>query len=211
MEPPAAETGADVYTVDFTVTTGPNNRWMTQMGQPVLGLDDRGAMDTEMLTYTTVPLAEDLQVTGTPVVSLQLSSTHADGAFLVYLEDVDPEGRSRYVTEGGLRAIHRKVSENPHFAQKTPYHSFAEADAQPLVPGETAELAFQLWPISVLFRKGHRIRLAIAGADDENFLRVPAEGAPTITVARNAAHVSLLDLPVVAPGAERPHSSGSGH
>ncbi len=48
-----------------------------------------------------------LLVTGTPIVTLQVSSTHEDAAFLVYLEDVAPDGRSRYITEGGLRAVHR--------------------------------------------------------------------------------------------------------
>ena len=43
------------------------------MGGPVLSLDDRGTMDERMLTYTTAPLTEDLQVTGTPVVRLRMS------------------------------------------------------------------------------------------------------------------------------------------
>ena len=33
----------------------------------------------------------DVQITGTPEVQIQLSSTHDDGAIFVYLEDVDDE------------------------------------------------------------------------------------------------------------------------
>ena len=190
-------TGVDEYAVDFGVSTGTTNRWSTQMGGPVLNLDDRGAMDERMLVYTSAPLTEDLQVTGTPVAHLRLTSDHADGAVLVYLEDVDPDGRSRYVTEGGLRFLHRKLSRNPAFEQVEPFHSFAEADALPLVPGEEAELAFELWPTSVLFRAGHRIRVAIAGADADSFARVPAQGTPTLRIGRSTEAPSFVELPVI--------------
>jgi len=186
--------GTDSYTVDFGVTTGSTNRWTTQMGGPVRDLDNRGAMDARMLTYTTAPLEHDLEVTGAPVVMLEVSSDHADGAFFVYLEDVDPAGRSRYVTEGGLRAVHRRPYEPKHLGE--PLHSFRQDDALPLVPGEMTELEFRMWPTSVLFRKGHRIRVAIAGADADTFDRLPAEGTPTITLHRGRSGSSIL-LPVI--------------
>ena len=196
-----AGSGHDRYAVDFSVSTGTTNRWTTQMGEPVLRLDDRGAMDARMLAYTSPPLAEDLQITGTPVVTLWLRSSRDDGAILVYLEDVDPEGRSRYLTEGGLRALHRRLSANPYFAQAPPYHSFAAADAEPLMPGEPAELAFQLWPTSARIRAGHRLRLAIAGADADTFDRVPADGEVEIKVGWGGAEASLIELPVVTMSA----------
>jgi len=65
-----------------------------------------------------------------------------------------------------------------------------------LVPGEMAELTFELQPISVLIKKGHKIRVAIAGADKDNFNRIPAQGTPTITVARNKKYSSFITLPV---------------
>jgi len=193
---PEAPVGDDSYVVDFDVTTGSNNRWMTQMGQPVLGLHDRRKMDERMLIYTSRPLPFDVEITGYPVISLMAASTHADGAFLAYLEDVSEDGRSVYVTEGGLRAIHRKVSESP-YNESGPYHSFAEKDAMPLVPGEIAEITFKLLPTSVLIRTGHRIRVAVAGADKDILGRIPAEGTPTITVSRNKKHASYIDIPVI--------------
>ena len=167
------------------------------MGNPVLNIDDRGPMYARMLVYDTQPMEQDLQITGTPVVSLHVESDNADGALLVYLEDVDPNGVSRYLTEGGLRVIHRTVSTNPHFDQNAPYHSFNREDAAPLVPGQVAEVTFQLWPTSVLIQRGHRLRLAIAGADAETFDRVPETGTPVVVVHRTAAHPSRVDLPVV--------------
>ena len=87
-----------------------------------------------MLTYTSSPLPRDMQITGSPVASLYVTSNDSDGLFIVYLEDVTPDGRSIYVTEGGLRAIDRRVSVSPEVPWLTPYHSFNMEDAQPLIP-----------------------------------------------------------------------------
>jgi len=78
-----------------------------------------------------------------------------------------------------------------------PYHSFLKKDAMPLVPGQLAELKFGLQPISVLVKKGHRLRVAIAGHDKDTFIRIPAEGAPTIVVQRNTRGLSMIELPVI--------------
>jgi predicted acyl esterase len=66
-----------------------------------------------------------------------------------------------------------------------------------LKPGEVAELKFGLQPISVLIRKGHRLRIAIAGHDKDTFIRIPADGTPTIAVQRNKAALSSIELPIV--------------
>ena len=79
----------------------------------------------------------------------------------------------------------------------SPYHSFKRADMMPLVPGEVAELSFGLLPTSALIRKGHRIRIGIAGHDAGTFLRIPASGTPVISVERNSVHASYIDLPVI--------------
>ena len=52
-----------------------------------------------------------------------------------------------------------------------PAHSFLRKDAEPLIPGEAARIRFALYPTSVLLRKGHRIRVALAGADASVFQR----------------------------------------
>ncbi|HEX8179880.1 MAG TPA: CocE/NonD family hydrolase [Pyrinomonadaceae bacterium] len=194
---PQAANGADTYQVDFEVTTGEQNRWHTQLGGPVK-YPDRAAADERLLTYTTQPLAADMEITGYPVIDLFVTSTHTDGNFFVYLEDVDEQGHVTYLTEGQLRALHRKISKaRPPYNSPVPYHSFKRADAQPLVPGATAELRFGLLPTSVLIRRGHRLRVAIAGHDKSAFARVPADGTPTINVARNRRYASAIELPVV--------------
>ena len=63
-------------------------------------------------------------------------------------------------------------------------------------PGEVAELTFDLRATSVQFKKGHRIRIALAGADNGNFARYPTEGNPTILVQHNARFASHITLPI---------------
>ena len=197
---PTAEMGTDRYTVDFEATSGLYNRWweMGAIENKTVIYGDRADADRRLLTYTSPPLAEDTEITGYPVVTLYVTSTETDGAFYVYLEDVDEKGRVTYVTEGLLRALHRKVStdEAPYRLQ-VPYHSFKLADTMPLIPGEGTELTFGLLPTSVLIRRGHRLRIAIAGHDQGTFVRIPAEATPVITVARNSQHASCIDLPIV--------------
>ncbi len=195
---PVSDAGADSYEVDFEATTGTSNRWHTQDGVTPVVYPDRATADARLLTYTSPPLAEDTEITGYATVTLWVASTHEDGAFFAYLEDVDESGRVRYVTEGVLRAIQRKISDAaPPYPLFVPYHTYRRADAMPLVPGEVAEVTFGLQPTSVLIAKGHRIRIAIAGADKDTFARVPVKGTPTLTIERTATHPSYVRLPVI--------------
>lgn len=194
---PLKETSSDVYKVDYSTTTGLNSRWWTGIGLPMLNLADRREADKKMLTYTSEPLDYDMQITGWPVISLEVASTHEDGAFIAYLEDVDPTGKSTYVNEGGLRALHRKISQNPVNGIPVPYHSFKQQDSAPLTPGKITNVSFEMIPTSVLIKKGHRIRIAIAGADKDNFQRIPSEGNPVITLHHSRTNISFVDLPIL--------------
>jgi putative CocE/NonD family hydrolase len=196
-EAPATQDGEDAYTVNFESRSSDDPRWTA----PLFGdtwYENRRWEDEDLLVYQTLPLTEAIEVTGYPVIHLNVASSHSDGAFIVYLEDVDQYGRVRYVTEGALRAIHRKVSDDPApWKRPTPYHSFRSEDAMPMVSGEVAELAFGLHPTSVVFQVGHRIRIAIAGHDASAFRRVPESGTPEIRVQRSAVYPSYIELPVI--------------
>jgi putative CocE/NonD family hydrolase len=162
---------------------------------------DRATQDQRLLVYETPAMTEDVELTGHPVVSLQVRSTATDGAFFVYLEDSFPDGTVVYLTEGELRAVHRKVSsEKPPVAVFGPYHTFKRADAMPLVAGEVAEITFDLLPISTIIRAGHRIRVAIAGHDSDTFTRYPADETPVLQFQRNAQYASWIDLPLQSRG-----------
>jgi predicted acyl esterase len=122
--------------------------------------------------------------------------------FIAYLEDVAPDGRGPLVSEGMLWALHRRLQPaSGPLGGIVPLHSFRRADAWPLVPGEVAELQFDLLPTSYRFRAGHAIRLALAGADRDHFAQIPAGAAPTWWVQRHARAPSHLMLPVVSASA----------
>ncbi len=192
---------ADTYAVDFTAGSGTANRWLTPLGGRPVMYRDRAAEDRRLLTYTSDPLEGPLEITGTPVVELYVSSTHPDGAFHVYLEEVGPNGKVTYITEGILRALHRRLSGGrPPFTPLGPWHSCKRSDAEPLVPGEPAEVRFGLYATSVLVPRGHRLRVAVAGHDASAFARYPQEGRPVLHVWRDAARPSGIILPVRAPG-----------
>jgi len=193
---PSDEQGQDIYTADFTATTGTNSRWYTQVTSGDVLYPERAAADANLLTYTSAPLEQAVEITGNPVVTLYVASSEADGAFHVYLETVAPDGSVTLITEGVLRGLHHQISANAPYTPVGPYHSLREADAAPLVPGEIAELQFSLYATSVLIEPGYQMRVAIAGADAENFQHYPAEGTPIITIYRNSVYASSIDLPV---------------
>ena len=208
-EAPNDADAEDPFTVDFEATTGDANRWweMGVFDDETVVYPDRAGAERHALAYTSPPLERAVEITGHPVVTLHVASTHSDGAFYVYLEDVDPSGRITYLTEGLLRALHRKVSDAPSpYVLQVPHHTFRSEDAEPLVPGAPAELHFGLHPTSVLIRAGHRIRILIAGHDAGTFVRIPSDGTPTIRVARSRVRASCIDLPM----RERSAADGEG-
>ncbi|MFX1452687.1 MAG: CocE/NonD family hydrolase, partial [Promethearchaeota archaeon] len=194
---PQDKDGEDNYKINFRATTGNLNRWYTLLSFPI-SYPNRAEEDKKLLTYTSAPIKEDIEITGNPIINLYLTSTDEDGAIFAYLEEVDEKGNVTYICDGQFRVIHRKISsEKPPYKMMIPYHSFLRKDAMPLVPGEIAEIKFGLYATSVVIRKGHSIRIAIAGADKDTFLRYPAKGKPTITIARNKTNPSYIDLPVI--------------
>jgi len=194
---PVSKKASDQYKVDFEVGTGTSSRWATQLGGGDVYYGDRTEADRHLLTYTSAPLEEDMEVTGSAVISLEVSSTLEDGAFIVYLEDVAPDGYVRMLTEGQLRAVHRKVSDAPTHETFGPFHSFEQKDGKPMSSGEVTTVTFALLPVSALLRKGHAIRVAIAGHDKDTFIRVPETGEPIIEVYRQQGNLSWIELPVI--------------
>jgi uncharacterized protein len=195
-ETPKEPTGEDKYTVNFEATTGRRTRW--EQANSELDYGNRAEEDKKLLIYNSKAVKDDVEITGTPIVNLLVNSTADDGAFIVYLEDVAPDGKVTYITEGQLRPLHRKVSqESPPYAIFGPHHSFKKQDGLPLKPGEITELSFELAPTSVVIQKGHQIRVAIAGQDKDTFARYPAEGTPIIGIQRNAVYASYIDIPMM--------------
>lgn len=187
--------GVDEHRVDDTLGTGRRSRWTSLLGLIVpVGYSRRAEAGRRMLVYRSAPLVEALTVAGHPIVTLYLSADRSDAHVFVYLEDERPDGHVDYVTEGQLRALHRKVAEGAPYDSVAPYRTFAREDARPLDPGEIVELKLDLLPIAWRFAAGHRLRIGIAGADAHHFARLP--DAPTLAVHRSATRPSHVELPI---------------
>jgi len=197
MDSPPLTAGEDDYAVDTSTSSGDTTRWQTNVTGGDVYYPDRADEDAGLLTYTSEPLEDDLRITGTPVMSLHLSSTHADGALHIYLEDVAPDGRVTYLTEGILRVIHNTSDAAALPYQHTgPPRSFLRADAEPLTPGEMIRVEMPLYATSVRIEAGHRLRVAIAGHDASSFAQYPDVGAPVLTFFHSPVSPSFLELPV---------------
>ncbi|MBN1680445.1 MAG: CocE/NonD family hydrolase [Anaerolineae bacterium] len=186
----------DVYSVDYTTTTGTTTRWVDGYGGG-FGYPDMRSNDEKGLTFTTPPLEQAMQLTGHPVAHLWITASVEDIDVFVYVEEVAPDGTSTYLTEGVLKASHRALQEPPFDTMELPFHRGNAADVSPLPEGEPVELVFDLLPISVVFDAGNRLRFTITGADADNYLTEPCDPAPTLTVYRSAEYPSHVVLPVI--------------
>ncbi|MER8868216.1 CocE/NonD family hydrolase [Mesorhizobium sp. M0751] len=193
------EAGFDSLQVDPTAGDVETSRWATQIDYRQVDYGDRRRFDAAGLAYTGDPLTHDLEITGHPFVHLNVTSTRDDGAFLVYLEAVRSDGVSLYLTEGQLRALHRKVWADSPFSALGPQHSYLRRDAEPLIPGEAAILTFTLHPISARVPAGYRLRVCLAGSDKTTFANVPVDGEPPILQFHRGPTGCYIDLPIIEP------------
>lgn len=193
---PTERDAADVRDVDFTAGAGRQTRWDGLLGSalPPLGRDT-GARRPGLFAYASDPLTTRLDVTGSPRVFLWLAASAQDAAVFARLDDLAPDGSVIAVTDGQLRAVHRRLA-FPAKPAVALARSFLRRDAEPLQPGEPAELVFDLEPTSYRFEAGHRIRLSVDGSEVDHFLRVPAAGDVRLTLHRDHEHPSRIELPV---------------
>lgn len=142
-------------------------------------------------------LGADTEVTGIPIADLWITATSDDAALFVYLEDVAPDGTVRVVTDGRLRASHRRLNDPPYAYLGLPWHRSYAEDVEALVPGQAARLTFDLFPISWVFKAGHRMRISIAGADYRERNRPQLTPPPTVRILNSPDHPSTVGIPVV--------------
>ena len=113
-------------------------------------------------------------------------------SFSFRLEPIDPHG--------WLRASHRKLDDKLTLPFR-PYHTHDEV--QPLTPGEVYELDIEIWPTSMVFKKGNRIRLDVQPRDgfgSQSYLHYHADyNVGSNTIYAGGEYESYLLLPVIPP------------
>jgi predicted acyl esterase len=117
------------------------------------------------LTFISPPLADDTEITGPLAANLRVSSSTEDAdiflIFRVFTADmrevtfvgaIDPHTP---IAQGWLRASHRKLDE----ALSRPYRPYNTHDEiQPLQPGRPVDLAIEIWPTSIVYRRDTALR-----------------------------------------------------
>jgi putative CocE/NonD family hydrolase len=170
-EAPAAGEPADVFDYD------PNDPVPTK-GGAMLGSDAGIARQNDVearndvLVYSGPPLETDLEVTGDVSVRLYVSTTAPSTDFTAKLVDVHPDGAAYNVADGILRRSYVPVS--------------APARAQP------TSIDIELGPTSIVFRRGHRIRLEISSSNFPRFDRNPNTGDAASTAVRSVTAMQAL-------------------
>ena len=174
--------------------TGPCARWSSLL--PLVTLTHYTPRRGEVLGFTSQPLTDDWEVTGHPRVHVEMRSSNEDSRLFAYIEDVAPNGDAHYVTEGQLRALHRRRKQRTSLAG-TIVRSFERRDRRSAAAGELVRMDIDLLPTSYTFKRGHRLRLVLAGSDRDHFEPSPPGTYSIVTSA------SWIDLPVVTSAKRR--------
>ncbi len=110
---------------------------------------------SDVLTYTSDPMAEDLIAIGPVRTELHLRSSLEHTDFFVRLCDVSPQGKSKNLCDGIVRL--------------GPADMVRSADG-------SFFLRVELWPTANTFRRGHRIRLQVSSGAHPLFVRNTGSG-----------------------------------
>ena len=155
------------------------------------GAFDQRPIEGRCLVYTSAPVERPLTIIGPLTAVLHAMSSAPDTDWVVRLTDVHPDGTSRLLADGILRARYRESGAAPTL----------------LTPHRVYELPVDLWATANTFLPGHRIRVAVTSSSFPRFDRnlntggpigAEATGRPALnTVFHDSARPSHVVLPVI--------------
>jgi putative CocE/NonD family hydrolase len=152
------------------IPDGPDFR--ADPGQPatIPGTAFPGARDArafesqaEVLTFTTDVLTDPVEWTGKVVAELFVASDAPDTDVIVRVSDVYPDGRSMLLIDSVRRLRHREGFDREVF----------------LEPGVIVPVTFDVGWTSIVFNRGHRIRVTVASTGAPFYEPNPNTSAPT--------------------------------
>jgi putative CocE/NonD family hydrolase len=109
----------------------------------------------DVLVYTTVPLADGLEITGPVKAIIYVSSSAKDTDFIVKLLDVTPDGSAYNIVQGAFRARYREGFHKKVWMK----------------PDEVYKIEVDLHVTSYYYAPGHQIRIDISSSDFPNYER----------------------------------------
>ena len=162
------------------------------------------------IALETPPLERDVEVTGPLAATFWVSSSSEDMDLFLTLRHFDADGKEVMetgqqgtpvpVAKGWLRVSHRELDP----ALTLPYRPYHKHQRRLfLKPGEIVKVDVEIWPTSMVFKKGHRIRLDVQprdGVGSQGYLHYHADyNTGTNTVYAGGTRESYLLLPVIPP------------
>jgi len=147
---------------------------------------DQTPDDERSVTFDGAPLAEDVEILGSPIAFISVSSSEPVAKLVVRLNEVTAEGKSWSVSYGVLNLTHRDGHETP----------------AALVAGRRYEVRVPCYFTAHRFKKGSRIRVAISESIWP--LLWPSPKPVTLDIITGASHLSLPTRPNGAPSAPMP-------
>ena len=127
-----------------------------------MGPQDHRPAESRILTFTTDPLEQDLEVVGEIRARFFASSSAPDTDFVLTLTDVYPNGYSALLRQNVIRGRYRLSQEKETL----------------LEPDHVYEFSLLLDAVANLFKAGHRIRISIASSSFPSYLPNPGTAGP---------------------------------
>lgn len=188
FNPPSANSGYDEYVSDPAHPVPFINYMATAVPQRYMDDDQRFASQrTDVLTYETEPLTEDVTIAGPVSPKLKVSSSGTDSDFVVKLIDVYPEdypdNELANAGKGVLDAPTVRMGGYQQLLRGEPMRAkFRNSweKPEPLTPGKMTEVNFTMPDVNHTFRKGHRIMIQVQSSwfplvdrNPQTFVNIP--------------------------------------
>jgi putative CocE/NonD family hydrolase len=156
---------------------------------------DQTADEPQGLTYTTPALQQPLPLAGPTEFHFWTVTEGSDMAYVARLIDVAPDGSTRLITQGWLRASYRYVDP----ARSRPGAPYLPDDRLlPVNIGETTEYRMDIWDTAYTLGPGHRLRLWLSSSDAPT--HEPPATAGRNLIFHDSLHPSQLLLGTRLPG-----------
>jgi uncharacterized protein len=131
---------------------------------------DNRRLQRGALTYTSEPFAAPTLVAGPITLTLHATATTTEALWVAHLDDVDPDGASRPLTQGALLGSHRALDPDrtwylPEGTVLRPHHFSTRSAVKPVVPGKVTRYDLEIFPTAALVEPGHRLRLTVTTYD----------------------------------------------
>jgi predicted acyl esterase len=160
------------------------------------------------VAFFTEPMLEDVEITGPLSATLWVSSSSEDMDIFITMRHYDETGEEVMdtgqqgapvpVAKGWLRVSHRELDEEKSLPYR-PYHKHQRRLR--LTPGEIVQVQVEIWPTSMVFKKGHRMRVDIQprdGVGSAGYMHYHADyNTGTNTIHTGGQYESYLYLPII--------------